>query len=52
MDNLIQKNVIQSDHEAVENGAPTFTYHRFWSQVDMATAYGEYDRLLEMKKLR
>lgn len=29
-----------------ENGAPTFTYHRFWSQVDMATAYGEYDRLL------
>ncbi|MEN1988381.1 glycoside hydrolase family 48 protein [Paenibacillus hubeiensis] len=29
-----------------ENGAPTFTYHRFWSQVDMATAYGEFERLL------
>ncbi|GGF78973.1 hypothetical protein GCM10010912_25030 [Paenibacillus albidus] len=29
-----------------ENGAPEFTYHRFWSQVDMATAYAEYDRLI------
>nr|WP_243735251.1 glycoside hydrolase family 48 protein [Paenibacillus turpanensis] len=29
-----------------ENGTPTFKYHRFWSQVDMATAYAEYDRLL------
>ncbi|MEW9699761.1 glycoside hydrolase family 48 protein [Paenibacillus sp. SI8] len=29
-----------------DNGAPTFTYHRFWSQVDMTTAYAEYDRLL------
>lgn len=28
------------------NGAPEFTYHRFWSQVDMATAYAEYDRLI------
>ncbi|ASA26471.1 glycoside hydrolase family 48 protein [Paenibacillus donghaensis] len=29
-----------------EDGAPEFTYHRFWSQVDMATAYAEYDRLI------
>ncbi|BBP89427.1 hypothetical protein BsIDN1_30450 [Bacillus safensis] len=29
-----------------ENGAPVFTYHRFWSQVDMATAYAEYHRLI------
>ena len=29
-----------------DNGTPTFTYHRFWSQVDIATAYAEYDRLL------
>lgn len=29
-----------------ENGAPEFTYHRFWAQVDMATAYAEYDRLI------
>lgn len=29
-----------------DNGAPVFTYHRFWSQVDMATAYAEYDRLI------
>ncbi|CAM4392309.1 glycoside hydrolase family 48 protein [Paenibacillus tarimensis] len=29
-----------------ENGTPTFTYHRFWSQVDIATAYAEYDRLI------
>jgi len=29
-----------------ENGTPTFTYHRFWSQVDVATAYAEYDRLI------
>ncbi|HEX7056713.1 MAG TPA: glycoside hydrolase family 48 protein, partial [Bacilli bacterium] len=29
-----------------ENGAPTFTYHRFWAQVDIATAYAEYDRLI------
>ncbi|QCU18937.1 glycoside hydrolase [Bacillus altitudinis] len=29
-----------------ENGAPSFTYHRFWSQVDMATAYAEYHRLI------
>ncbi len=29
-----------------ENGLPTFVYHRFWSQVDMATAYAEYDRLI------
>ncbi|GIP15933.1 hypothetical protein J40TS1_15750 [Paenibacillus montaniterrae] len=29
-----------------ENGAPEFVYHRFWSQVDMATAYAEYDRLI------
>ncbi|MCZ8518502.1 MULTISPECIES: glycoside hydrolase family 48 protein [Paenibacillus] len=26
-------------------GEPTFTYHRFWAQVDMATAYAEYSRL-------
>ncbi|CAM5407796.1 glycoside hydrolase [Bacillus safensis FO-36b] [Bacillus safensis subsp. safensis] len=30
-----------------ENGAPVFTYHRFWSQVDMATAYAEYHRLID-----
>ncbi|RUS47809.1 glycoside hydrolase family 48 protein [Cohnella sp. AR92] len=29
-----------------DNGTPTFKYHRFWSQVDIATAYAEYDRLL------
>ncbi|XID92817.1 glycoside hydrolase family 48 protein [Paenibacillaceae bacterium WGS1546] len=29
-----------------ENGVPTFKYHRFWSQVDIATAYAEFDRLL------
>ncbi|MHA6530456.1 glycoside hydrolase family 48 protein [Paenibacillus sp. BAC0078] len=29
-----------------DNGTPEFTYHRFWSQVDMATAYAEYDRLI------
>ncbi|MNW25577.1 Exoglucanase-2 precursor [compost metagenome] len=29
-----------------ENGEPEFTYHRFWSQVDIATAYAEYDRLI------
>lgn len=29
-----------------ENGVPTFTYHRFWAQVDMATAYAEFDRLI------
>ncbi|AWB44551.1 cellulose 1,4-beta-cellobiosidase [Paenibacillus sp. CAA11] len=29
-----------------DDGAPEFTYHRFWSQVDMATAYAEYDRLI------
>ncbi|ALA44829.1 cellulose 1,4-beta-cellobiosidase [Paenibacillus peoriae] len=29
-----------------DKGAPEFTYHRFWSQVDMATAYAEYDRLI------
>ncbi|MNN02725.1 Exoglucanase-2 precursor [compost metagenome] len=29
-----------------DNGAPEFTYHRFWSQVDIATAYAEYDRLI------
>ncbi|MNO53089.1 Exoglucanase-2 precursor [compost metagenome] len=32
--------------KAWDNGAPEFTYHRFWSQVDMATAYAEYDRLI------
>ncbi|WP_084958067.1 glycoside hydrolase family 48 protein [Thermoactinospora rubra] len=25
--------------------APTFTYHRFWAQVDVATALAEYGRL-------
>lgn len=30
-----------------ENGTPTFEYHRFWSQVDMATAYAEYDRIID-----
>ncbi|GMK37673.1 hypothetical protein PCCS19_07270 [Paenibacillus sp. CCS19] len=29
-----------------ESGTPTFTYHRFWAQVDVATAYAEYDRLI------
>ena len=29
-----------------DDGAPEFVYHRFWSQVDMATAYAEYDRLI------
>ncbi|MBW5449426.1 cellulose 1,4-beta-cellobiosidase [Cohnella sp. CFH 77786] len=28
------------------NGVPTFKYHRFWAQVDIATAYAEYERLL------
>lgn len=32
--------------EQWENDVPTFTYHRFWSQVDMATAYAEFDRLI------
>ncbi|MFI9340922.1 glycoside hydrolase family 48 protein [Streptomyces sp. NPDC052773] len=27
--------------------APTFTYHRFWAQVDIATAMGSYAELLE-----
>ncbi|MCR8657947.1 glycoside hydrolase family 48 protein [Paenibacillus endoradicis] len=30
-----------------DDGAPEFTYHRFWSQVDIATAYAEYDRLIQ-----
>lgn len=30
-----------------DGGAPEFVYHRFWSQVDMATAYAEYDRLIQ-----
>lgn len=30
-----------------DDGAPEFVYHRFWSQVDMATAYAEYARLIE-----
>ncbi len=25
--------------------APTFNYHRFWAQVDVAVAMGEYGRL-------
>jgi hypothetical protein len=25
--------------------APTFTYHRFWAQADVAIAYAEYDML-------
>ncbi|RKP53165.1 cellulose 1,4-beta-cellobiosidase [Cohnella endophytica] len=29
-----------------DNGVPTFKYHRFWAQADIATAYAEYDRLL------
>ncbi|PDO10081.1 MAG: cellulose 1,4-beta-cellobiosidase [Candidatus Reconcilbacillus cellulovorans] len=29
-----------------ENGVPTFTYHRFWAQVDVATAYAEFARLI------
>ncbi|MDA7025826.1 glycoside hydrolase family 48 protein [Bacillus sp. CLL-7-23] len=32
--------------EKWEKGIPTFVYHRFWAQVDIATAYAEYDRLL------
>ncbi|MFC7328706.1 glycoside hydrolase family 48 protein [Marinactinospora rubrisoli] len=33
--------------EAYLNGgeAPTFTYHRFWSQVDVATAFAVHDEL-------
>ncbi|MEV5432080.1 glycoside hydrolase family 48 protein [Streptomyces sp. NPDC052701] len=27
--------------------APTFTYHRFWAQADIATAMGSYAELLE-----
>jgi hypothetical protein len=27
--------------------APTFTYHRFWSQVDIATAFADYARLID-----
>lgn len=30
-----------------DDGAPEFVYHRFWSQVDMATAYAEYARLIQ-----
>lgn len=33
-----------------ENGVPTFKYHRFWSQVDIATAYAEYGRLIGSDK--
>ncbi|NBI31253.1 cellulose 1,4-beta-cellobiosidase, partial [Chengkuizengella sp. YPA3-1-1] len=32
--------------ETWDNGTPTFKYHRFWSQVDMATAYAEFDRII------
>ncbi|MFC5472328.1 glycoside hydrolase family 48 protein, partial [Cohnella suwonensis] len=32
--------------EKWDNGTPTFKYHRFWSQVDIATAYAEFDRLI------
>ncbi|BCB83287.1 glycoside hydrolase family 48 protein [Phytohabitans suffuscus] len=34
--------------EAYLNGgpAPTFTYHRFWAQVDVAMALHDYDRLI------
>jgi hypothetical protein len=34
--------------EAFLNGgqAPTFTYHRFWAQVDVAMALHDYDRLI------
>jgi hypothetical protein len=33
--------------QAYLNGgaAPTFTYHRFWAQVDVATGYADYARL-------
>ncbi|SDZ05514.1 Cellulose binding domain-containing protein [Evansella caseinilytica] len=34
------------DTQEWEDGVPTFEYHRFWSQVDMATAYAVYDRLI------
>ena len=27
--------------------APTFTYHRFWAQVDIALANAEYGRLFQ-----
>ncbi len=27
--------------------APTFTYHRFWAQADIALAYAEYDHLFK-----
>jgi hypothetical protein len=27
--------------------APTFTYHRFWAQADIALAYAEYDNLFK-----
>ncbi|QUI25072.1 cellulose binding domain-containing protein [Vallitalea pronyensis] len=30
-----------------EANAPTFTYHRFWGQVDAAVAYGTYAMLFE-----
>ncbi|ABX02947.1 glycoside hydrolase family 48 [Herpetosiphon aurantiacus DSM 785] len=35
--------------QAYLNGgpAPTFTYHRFWAQADIAMAYAEYDRLFQ-----
>ena len=34
--------------QAYLNGgpAPTFTYHRFWAQVDVALALADYDRLI------
>jgi hypothetical protein len=33
--------------QAYLNGgpAPTFNYHRFWAQVDVATGYADYARL-------
>ena len=33
--------------QAYLNGgaAPTFTYHRFWAQADVAMAYADYGRL-------
>ncbi|WP_244864962.1 glycoside hydrolase family 48 protein [Xylanibacillus composti] len=45
LENLYQTSYNPSTGEW-ENGVPTFTYHRFWSQVDMATAYAEFDRLI------
>ncbi|MDI5787514.1 glycoside hydrolase family 48 protein [Bacillus licheniformis] len=38
--------LVESEYGQMGNGLPTFVYHRFWSQVDMATAYAEYDRLI------